>query len=142
MFITGLLPKGINWSTQSIKINKINTFLKNYFHKPIKITYISQEIDWTLPDNSINKYLYYKDHLNLIKNRNTKLSNSIMKPLRDVLSLSSSQLSSSCLSLSSLLKFLPSFSSSRSNLPSVQILIQSPSSRLLSSTAKPFKPKR
>ena len=55
MFITGLLPRGINWSTQSVKINKINIFLKDYCHKPLKITYINQDIDWTLPDNSIQR---------------------------------------------------------------------------------------
>ena len=42
--------------------------------------------DWTLPDNSLNMELYYKDHLYLIENVNIKFSKSSTEILRNVLS--------------------------------------------------------
>ena len=60
-----------------------------------------QDPDWILPDNSLNMELYYKDHLLLIEDGNTKFSKSIMETLQVVLSpQSSSQSSSSPQSLS------------------------------------------
>ena len=51
--------------------------------------------DWTLPDNSLNIELYYKDHLHLIENENMKFSKLTNKTLQEVLSPQSSQSSSS-----------------------------------------------
>ena len=60
-----------------------------------------QDPDWILPDNSLNMELYYKDHLLLIEDGNTKFSKLIMETLQVVLSpQSSSQSSSSSQSLS------------------------------------------
>ena len=65
------------------------------------MTFMPQDPDWILPDNSLNMELYYKDHLLLIEDGNTKFSKSIMETLQVVLSpQSSSQSSSSSQSLS------------------------------------------
>ena len=100
-----------------------------------------QDPDWTLPDNSLNMELYYKDHLHLIENGNMKFSKLIIETLQDVLSPQSSQSSSSYLSQSSLSRSPPPSSLTRSNLPSAQPLPQSSSSQSLSATATPFNPK-
>ena len=63
--------------------------------------------DWTLPDNSLNIELYYKDHLHLIENGNIKFSNLIIETLQDAISPQSSQSSSSYLSQSSLIRSPP-----------------------------------
>ena len=54
-----------------------------------------QDPDWTLPDNSLNMELYYKDHLHLTENGNMKFSKLIIETLQDVLSPQLSQSSSS-----------------------------------------------
>ena len=100
-----------------------------------------QDSDWTLPDNSLNMELYYKDHLHLIENGNMKFSKLIIETLQDVLSPQSSQ-SSSYLPQSSLIRSLSPSSLPRSNLLSVQPLSQSSSPQSLSATATPFNPKR
>ena len=100
-----------------------------------------QDPDWTLPDNSLNMELYYKDHLHLIENGNMKFSKSIIETLQDVLSPQSSQSSSSYLSQSSLIRSPHPSSLTRSNLLSAQPLSQSSSSQSLSATATPFNPK-
>ena len=68
------------------------------------MTFMRQDQDWTLPDNFPNMELYYKDHLHLIENGNVKFSKLIIELLQDILSLQSSQLSSSYLSQSSLIR--------------------------------------
>ena len=98
--------------------------------------------DWTLPDNSLNLELCYKDHFDLIENGNMKFSKLIIETLQDVLSPQSSQSSSSYLSQSSLIRSPPPSSLTRSNLLSAQPLPQSSSSQSLSATATPFNPKR
>ena len=100
-----------------------------------------QDSDWTLPDNSLNMELYYKDHLHLIENGNMKFSRLIIETLQDVLSPQSSQSSSSYLSQSSLIISPPPSSLTSSNLLSAQPLPQSSSSQSLSATATPFNPK-
>ena len=55
-----------------------------------KKTFIRQDPDWTLPDNSLNMELYYKDHLHLIENGNMKFSKLIIETLQGVLSPQSS----------------------------------------------------
>ena len=105
------------------------------------MTFMRQDPDWTLPDNSLNMELYYKDHLHLIENGNMKFSKSIIETLQDVLSPQSSQSSSSYLSQSSLIRSPPPSSLPRSNFLSAQPLSQSSSSQSLSATATPFNPK-
>ena len=100
-----------------------------------------QDPDWTLPDNSLNMELYYKDHLRLTENGNMKFSKLIIETLQDVLSPQSSQSSSSYLSQSSLIRSPPPSSLARSNLLSAQPLSQSSLSQSLSATATPFNPK-
>ena len=39
--------------------------------------------DWTLPDNSLNMQLYYKNHLHLIENENIKFLKLIIETLQD-----------------------------------------------------------
>ena len=99
--------------------------------------------DWTLPDNSLNLELCYKDHFDLIENGNMKFSKLIIETLQDVLSPQSSQSSSSSsyLSQSSLIRLPPPSSLTRSNLLSAQPLPQSSSSQSLSDAATPFNPK-
>ena len=100
-----------------------------------------QDPDWTLPDNSLNMELYNKDHFHLIENGKMKFSKSVIETLQDVLSLQSSQSSSSYLSQSSLIRLSPPSSLTRSNFLSAQLLPQSSSSQGLSATAIPFNPK-
>ena len=100
-----------------------------------------QNTDWTLPDNSLNLELCYKDHFDLIENGNMKFSKLIIETLQDVLSPQSSQSSSSYLSQSSLIRSPPPSSLPRSNFLSAQPLSQSSSSQSLSATATPFNPK-
>ena len=102
------------------------------------MTFMHQDLDWPLPDNSLNMELYYKDHFHLIENRNIKFSKLIIETLQDVLSPQSSQSSSSYLSQSSLIKLPPPSSLPGSNLLSVQTLSQSSSSQSLSATATLF----
>ena len=99
-----------------------------------------QDPDWTLPDNSLNMELYYKDHLRLMENGNMKFSKLIIETLQDVLSPQSSQSSSSYLSRSSLIRSPPPSSLTKSNLLSAQQFPQSSSSQSLSATATPFNP--
>ena len=105
------------------------------------MTFIRQDPDWTLPDNSLNMELYYKDHLHPIENGNTKFSKLIIETLQDELSPQSSQLSSSYLLQSSLIRSPLPYSLTRSNLLSAQPLSQSFSSQSLSAIATPFNPK-
>ena len=70
VIVSGLLPRDIHWSTRSIKINETNAYLRDYCEKSNKMTFMRQDPGWTLPDNSVNMELYYKDHLHLIENRN------------------------------------------------------------------------
>ena len=59
-----------------------------------KKTFVRQDPDLTLPDNSLNMELYYKDHLYIMENGNIKFSKLVIKKLEDVLSPQSSQSSS------------------------------------------------
>ena len=44
-----------------------------------------QNPDWTLPENSLNMALYYKNHLHVIENGNMKFSKLIIETLQDIL---------------------------------------------------------
>ena len=94
IIVNGLLPRDIHWSTRRVKINEINDYLRPYCKKSEKMSVMRQDPDWTLPDNSLNMELYYKDHLHLIENGNMLFSKSIIETLLDVLSPQSSQSSS------------------------------------------------
>ena len=116
---------------------KTKDYLRDYCKKKKKKTFMRQDPDWTLPDNSLNMELYYKDHLHLIENGNIKFLKPIIETLQDVLSPQSSQSSSSYLSQSSLIRSpLPS-SLPRSKLLLVQTLSQSSSFQSPSTTATP-----
>ena len=91
VIVSGLLPRDIHWSTRRVKINETNDYLKDYCERSKKMTFMRQDPDWTLPDNSLNMELYYKDHLHLIENGNIKFSKLIIETLQDVLSPQSSQ---------------------------------------------------
>ena len=78
-----------------------------------------QDPDWTLPDNSLNMELFYKDHLHLLENGNMKFLKLITETLQDVLSPQPSQ-SSSYLSQSFLIRSPPPSSLPTSNFLSVQ----------------------
>ena len=140
IIVNSLLPRDIHWSTRRTKINETNDYLRDYCKKLKKMTFLRQDPGWTLPDNSLNMELHYKDHLHLIENGNMKFSKLITETLQAVISPQSSQ-SSSYLSKSSLIRSpLPS-SLPRSNLLSAQPLSQSSSSQSLSATATPFNTK-
>ena len=116
---------------------KTKDYLRDYCKQKKRKTFMRQDPDWTLPDNSPNMELYYKDHIHLIENGNIKFLKSIIETLQDVLSPQSSQSSSSYLSQSSLIRSpLPS-SLPRSNLLLVQTLSQSSSFQSPSTTATP-----
>ena len=78
------------------------------------MTFMRQDPDWTLSNNSLNMELYYKDHLHVIENGNMKFSKLIIKTLQDVLWPQSLQLSSSYLSQLSLIRSPPPSSLPRS----------------------------
>ena len=46
------------------------------------MTFMQKDSDWTLPDNSLNMELYYKDHLHLTENGNIKFSKLIIETLQ------------------------------------------------------------
>ena len=132
VIVSCLLPRDIHWSAQRVKIEKTNAYMRDYCKKSNKMTFMHQDLHWTLPDNLLNIELFYKDHLHLIEKGNIKFSKLITEILQDVLSpKSSSQLSSSRLSQSSLTILLPTSSLSRPHLYSVQTLSQSSSSNTL-----------
>ena len=58
VIVSELLPRPIHWSTQIVKIKKINACLKDYYNIFTKITFMSQDQDLTLADNS----LYHHSH--------------------------------------------------------------------------------
>ena len=95
VIVSGLLQRYIHWSTRRAKINKTNHCLKDYCERLKTMTFMRQDLDWTLPDNSLNMELYYKDLLHLIENGNIKFSKLIIEALQDVLSPQLSQSSSS-----------------------------------------------
>ena len=95
VIVSGLLQRYIHWSTRRAKINKTNHYLKDYCERLKTMTFMRQDLDWTLPDNSLNMELYYKDLLHLIENGNIKFSKLIIEALQDVLSPQLSQSSSS-----------------------------------------------
>ena len=95
VIVSGLLQRYIHWSTRRAKINKTNHYLKDYCERLKTMTFMHQDLDWTLPDNSLNMELYYKDLLHLIENGNIKFSKLIIEALQDVLSPQLSQSSSS-----------------------------------------------
>ena len=86
IIVSGLLPRDIHWSKRRLKINETNDYLRDYCKKFKKMTFMGLDPDWTLPDNSLNMELYYKDHLHVIENRNIKFSKLIIETLQDVLS--------------------------------------------------------
>ena len=49
--------------------------------KSKKMTFMRQDPDWTLPDNSLNMELYYKDHLHLTEDGNMEFSKLIIQTL-------------------------------------------------------------
>ena len=128
-FVSGLLPTDIHWSAQGSRIcakskMKTNAYLREYCEKSNKITLMRQDQGWTLPDNSLNIELFYKDHFHLY---NWKPKHQILKlnywNIEGRLSTqSSSQLSSLCLSQSLLIIAPPPSFLSKSNLLSVQTL--------------------
>ena len=86
------------------------------------MTFMRQDPDWTLPDNSLSMELFYKDHLHLLENGNMKFSKLIIETLQDVLPPQPSQSSSSYLSQSFLIRSPPPSSLPTSNFLSVQPL--------------------
>ena len=72
--VSGLLPRNIHWPAQRVEVEKTNAYLRDYCKKSNKVTFMRQDPDWTLPGNSLNMKLYYKDHLHLIENGNIKFS--------------------------------------------------------------------
>ena len=58
VIVSGLLPRDIHWSKQGVKINNANAYLRDYYKKSNKKTFMRQEPDWTLPDNSLNIWNY------------------------------------------------------------------------------------
>ena len=79
VIVSGLLPRGIHWSTRRVKLNKTNAYLRNYCKKSNKVTFMRQNPDWTLSDNSLNKERCYKDPLHLIENEKIKFSKLIIE---------------------------------------------------------------
>ena len=127
---------------EEYKLMRPMIIFERLLQKIKKKTFMRQDPDWTLPDNTLNMELYYKDLLHLIENRNIKFSKLIIETLQEVLSPQLSQSSSSYLSQSSLIRSPPPCFLPRSNLLLVQPLSQSSSPQSLSATATPFNPKR
>ena len=65
IIVSALFPREIDWSIQSVKIKKTNTYLKDYGNKSTKITVMSEDPDCTLPDKSLNMQLSHRDRLYL-----------------------------------------------------------------------------
>ena len=60
--------------------------IRGTIEKHKKMTLMRQDPDWTLPDNSVNKELYYKDRFHLTENGDMKFSKLVIETLQGVLS--------------------------------------------------------
>ena len=45
VIVSGLLPRDIHWSKQGVKINNANAYLRDYYKKSNKKTFMRQEPD-------------------------------------------------------------------------------------------------
>ena len=98
IFVSGLLPRDIHWSTRRVKIDETNDYLRNYckkFKKKKDFHASRPRLDFA---RQFSKH-GTKDHLHLIENGNMKFSKStIIETLQEVLLPQSSQSPSTYLS--------------------------------------------
>ena len=76
----GLIPRDECWSVNRLLINKVNDILKYECHKN-GFAFIVQDHGWTLPKESLDCFLFYKDSLHLVEQGNVKLAESIVSTL-------------------------------------------------------------
>ena len=78
--VCGLLPRDKNWSVNRIYIKEINDYL-SYKCDLNGVNFIKPN-DWTLRNGSLKADLFHFDNLHLIKDGNTKLSESIVNIIK------------------------------------------------------------
>ena len=74
VIVTGLLPRGSEWSQRRKKINLINYYLEKLCCDRFDdFCFMKQDDDWTDEDGKLDKKLYYADQLHLVEagNRNS-----------------------------------------------------------------------
>ena len=76
----GLIPRDECWSVSRLLINKVNDIFKDECHKN-GFVFIIQDHGWTLPNGSLDCFLFYKDFLHLVERGNVKLAKSIVSTL-------------------------------------------------------------
>ena len=76
----GLIPRDECWSVNRLLINKANDILKYECHKN-GFVFIVQDHGWTLPNGSLECFLFYKDFLHLVEQGNVKLAKSVVSTL-------------------------------------------------------------
>ena len=80
IIICGLVPRDECWSVNRLLINKVNDILKYECHRN-DFAFIAQDHWWTLSNGSLDCFLFYKDSLHLVEQRNFKLAKSIVSTL-------------------------------------------------------------
>ena len=71
--ICGLMPHDECWLVNRLLINKVNGILKYECHRN-GFVFVVQDYGWTLPNESLNCSLFYKDSLHLVEQGNVKLA--------------------------------------------------------------------
>ena len=77
IIMCGLIPRGECWSVNRSLINKVNDILKYECHKN-GFAFIVQDNGWTLPNGSLDCFLFHKDSLHVVEQGNDKLAKSIV----------------------------------------------------------------
>ena len=78
--ICGLIPHDECWLINRLLIARVNDILKYECHKS-GFVFIVQDHGWTLPNGSLDCFLFYKDSLHLVEQGNVKLAKSIVSML-------------------------------------------------------------
>ena len=71
-FIRGLIPRDKGWSVNRVLIKDVNRILK-YLCLKHDFSFIDQGNGWTLPNDSLDLSLFFRDSLHLIENENVSL---------------------------------------------------------------------
>ena len=80
IIICGLIPRDECWSVNRLLINKANDILNYECHKN-GFVFIVQDHGWTLPNGSLDCFLFYKNSQYLVEQGNVKLAKPIAPTL-------------------------------------------------------------
>ena len=72
IILTGILPRDKYKSNRRNKLCEVNSYLNSSRKTEKNMLHMNQGSGWILDSHMLDKSLYYKDHLHLIKNESTK----------------------------------------------------------------------